>query len=207
MYSSDSSIEAAALACLESFVRTLYPNASDPPVGLAQEIIKQSLELLKEPEKTQATSATKMLAALLRASRESRLIFFSNSYSYVASTGTFAYSQALPYLFRQFNSPSLPSQRAPILAAISSLILAAKTVYASPNTVRRQAEEKSLSPYRESLVDVLREGLRTEDLKSAAIKGSVSIIELPDFISRTEVEDIVKAMDDILINDSDPENR
>ena len=78
MYSSDSSIEAAALACLESFIRTLYPNASDPPVGLAQEIIKQSLELLKEPEKTQATSATKMLAALLRASRESRLTMFDS---------------------------------------------------------------------------------------------------------------------------------
>lgn len=71
MYSSDSSIEAAALACLESFIRTLYPSALDSPVGLAQEIIKQSLELLKEPEKTQATSATKMLAALLRASRGS----------------------------------------------------------------------------------------------------------------------------------------
>jgi len=74
MYSSDSSIEAAALACLESFIRTLYPSALDSPVGLAQEITKQSLELLKEPEKTQATSATKMLAALLRASRGSPLL-------------------------------------------------------------------------------------------------------------------------------------
>jgi DNA repair/transcription protein MET18/MMS19 len=87
------------------------------------------------------------------------------------------------------------------------LILAAKTVYASPDTIRRQSDEKSLSPFRGNLVDVMREGLRTEDLKSSAIKGSVSIIELPDFVSRTEIEDIVRSMDDILINDTDAENR
>jgi DNA repair/transcription protein MET18/MMS19 len=69
MYSSDASIEAAALSALEALVRTLYPDVSDPPAGLAQDIIKQSVELLNEPEKTQATSATKMLAALLRSSR------------------------------------------------------------------------------------------------------------------------------------------
>ena len=80
-------------------------------------------------------------------------------------------------------------------------------MYASPDTIRQQTEEKSLSPFRESLVDVMREGLRTEDLKGPAIKGSVSIIELPDLVSRTEIEDIVRGMDDILINDTDPENR
>lgn len=70
MYSSDPSIEAAALSALESLIRTLYPAPLDSPAGLAQDIIKQSVELLNEPEKTQATSATKMLAALLRSSRE-----------------------------------------------------------------------------------------------------------------------------------------
>lgn len=93
------------------------------------------------------------------------------------------------------------------MSAISSLILAAKTVYASPDTVRQQSEEKSLDPFRESLVDVVREGLRTHDLRSPAIKGAVSIIELPDFVSRTEVEDIVRGMNDILVNDTDLENR
>jgi len=35
----------------------------------------------------------------------------------------------------------------------------------------------------------------------------VSLIELPDFVNRLEVEDIVKGMDDVLINDSVAENR
>jgi DNA repair/transcription protein MET18/MMS19 len=74
MYSSDTTIEAAALSALESLMRTLYPNSSDTPSGLAQDVIKQSLEILQEPEKTQGVSMTKALAALIRASRTSVLV-------------------------------------------------------------------------------------------------------------------------------------
>ena len=73
MYSSDLSIEAAALASLESLIRTIYPNPEDLPSGLAQDIIKECLALMDEPEKSQATAGTKIIAALLRASRELRL--------------------------------------------------------------------------------------------------------------------------------------
>jgi DNA repair/transcription protein MET18/MMS19 len=69
MYSSEASIEAAALSALESFIRTLYPTASDTPTGMAQDIIKESLEILQEPEKSQGIAATKALAALIRGSR------------------------------------------------------------------------------------------------------------------------------------------
>ena len=101
----------------------------------------------------------------------------------------------------------MPSQRSPILSAVSSLLYAARTIYASPETTRRQSNERSLEPFRESLVDTVREGLRTDDLKVPAIKGAVSLIELPDFINRLEVEDIVRGMDDVLVNDSAAENR
>jgi hypothetical protein len=71
MYSSDATIEAAALACLESLIKTLYPTSGDSPAGLAQDVIKESLALLDEPEKSQATSGVKVIACLLRASRAS----------------------------------------------------------------------------------------------------------------------------------------
>jgi DNA repair/transcription protein MET18/MMS19 len=70
MYTSDTSIEVAALGALESMMRTLYPTASEPPSGLAQDVIKECLDILQEPEKTQAVPATKILAALVRASGE-----------------------------------------------------------------------------------------------------------------------------------------
>ena len=80
-------------------------------------------------------------------------------------------------------------------------------MYASNETTRLHTTERSLTSYHDGLIDVLREGLRTEDLKTPAIKGSVSLIEIPDFVTRDEVEDIVKAMDNILINSKDPELR
>ena len=45
--------------------------SDDVPSGLAQDIIKQCLDILQEPEKNQAIAATKTLAALIRASRMS----------------------------------------------------------------------------------------------------------------------------------------
>ncbi|TXT13309.1 hypothetical protein VHUM_00676 [Vanrija humicola] len=189
-YSSSSSIESAALTALEALVRTLYPTATDTPAGLAQVIIKQCLEGLKEPEKNQAAGSAKSLAAFIRAS---------------PSAGPFAYSQALPQLFRQFNNPALPSQRVPLLSAITTLLMAAKSVYAAPDAERRQEQECSLEPFREPLFDVLREGLRTDGLKAAAVRGSVSLAEIPGFWGRQEVEEIVQLMDDLLLNDRDEE--
>ncbi|WVR08275.1 hypothetical protein IAU60_005322 [Kwoniella sp. DSM 27419] len=191
LYSSDTSIEAAALSALESLIRTLYPTADDAPSGLAQDIIKECLEILNEPEKSQAMAATKILAALLRAS---------------SSAGSFAYSQAFPQLFRQFNTPALPSHRAPLLSIISSLLIAAQTVYSSGST-RRQSEERSLEPFRENILDVLREGLRTEGLKSPAIKGSEACVLIPGFWAKEETEEVVKGMDDVLLNDDEDEVR
>ena len=55
-------------AC-ESLSRTLYPTLEDPAAGLAQDMIKESLEALAEPEKAQSLGATKVLVALIRSSR------------------------------------------------------------------------------------------------------------------------------------------
>ena len=70
LYSSDTTIEASALSALESLVGTLYPTEADTPVGLAQDIVKQCSDILQEPEKSQGIAATKVLAALVRASRQ-----------------------------------------------------------------------------------------------------------------------------------------
>jgi hypothetical protein len=75
MYSSDITIEAAALVALESLIRTVYPNTETAPAGLAQDIIKQCLEILQEPEKSQGVASTKALAALIRGSRKYGLYY------------------------------------------------------------------------------------------------------------------------------------
>lgn len=56
-------------------------------------------------------------------------------------------------------------------------------------------------------MDVLREGLRSDDLRIAAINGSVATLQLGDLAGRQETEDIVKAINDIVINDRNPVHR
>lgn len=101
----------------------------------------------------------------------------------------------------------MAGHRGPILHAIASVLLAARSVYAVPGATGREADERSLEPYREALLDVLREGLRTIDLKIPAIKGSVALAEIPGFWTRLEVEEVVRGMDELLINDKDDEVR
>lgn len=70
LYSSDSSIEAAGFQALEALIATIYPTAQDVPSGLAQDIIKQCIEYMEDPEKSQAIAAVKTIAAMVRASRK-----------------------------------------------------------------------------------------------------------------------------------------
>lgn len=112
----------------------------------------------------------------------------------------------MPPLLRQFNSSSSPSHRAAVLAAISSLVTAAQSV-SSLDSSHAQHAIRSLSPFRDGVIDALREGLRTDDLKSAAINGTVSLLRIADFVTRKDMEDLVRAIDDIILNDDDPEHR
>lgn len=85
--------------------------------------------------------------------------------------------------------------------------MAASTVYAKPESGRRFDDEKSLASCRGSLMDVMREGLRTDDLRNWGILGSVAMIEIPGYLSASEAEDLIKGMNEILIHDNDEQNR
>jgi DNA repair/transcription protein MET18/MMS19 len=71
--------------------------------------------------------------------------------------------------------------------------------------MRAYAQERTFEQYREALMDTLREGLRTEGLKEPAVRGCVALVEIPGFWGRGEVEDVVKGMDDALLNDKSSE--
>lgn len=87
------------------------------------------------------------------------------------------------------------------------MLIACQAVYANPDINRHQADEKSLEPFRENIQDTLREGLRTEGLKISAIRGSVAIMDIPGFLGRQEVEDLIKGMNAVLVDDEDIETR
>lgn len=56
-------------------------------------------------------------------------------------------------------------------------------------------------------MDTLREGLRTNGLKEPAARGCVALAEIQGMWSRMEVEEVVKGMDDIVLNEENGEVR
>jgi DNA repair/transcription protein MET18/MMS19 len=70
-YSPDAQIEADASETLQTMLHVLYPTMDDKPSGIAESVIKECAELLKEPEKSKAKPATRTLVAMIKASRES----------------------------------------------------------------------------------------------------------------------------------------
>ena len=71
--------------------------------------------------------------------------------------------------------------------------------------MRHQYDEKSLEPFRENLMDVLREGLRTDGLQVSAVKGCVALIEIPGFWAKGEVEEVIRGINVLLTGDENPE--
>lgn len=72
LFTSDVEIETETHLAIEAFLSTLYPTLTQQPTGIATTIVDQCLELLKEPEKSKAKPATRILAAAFKSSRECR---------------------------------------------------------------------------------------------------------------------------------------
>jgi len=51
-------------------------------------------------------------------------------------------------------------------------------------------------------MDVLREGLRTDSLKEPAIRGTVALIEIPGFLGKEEVEDLVRGLNEVVVHEN-----
>lgn len=63
----DSETQDRALDATQALIRTLYGDSTGPsPDGLATEICRECIDVLKEPEKTHAQRAVKILSALIK---------------------------------------------------------------------------------------------------------------------------------------------
>ena len=152
-------------------------------------MIKQMLEILSEPDKAHTLGATKILVALIKTS---------------PATAPFTIAQTLPQLLRDFNRPKLPSHRPMLLNMLSVLLIAAGATYGASTlstSHRDYAKERSLDTFQESILDVLREGLRTSGLKEPAVRASVAVIEVTGFLSSQEVDDLARRINPLLLDE------
>ena len=93
------------------------------------------------------------------------------------------------------------------MASIASLIAAAHSVYSVPDNKRSYTEERSLSLYSDSLVDVFREGLQSEGLQLFAGNGAVSLIGIPALCEASQVEDLIQGINNAVLGQTSEDVR
>lgn len=91
--------------------------------------------------------------------------------------------------------------------AIALLLTSASVVYGAPDSKRSLETERALSTYRSDTFEYLRAGLQSEELLTPAIRGSVAATQIPGFLETHEIEELVKAIDQLHIDSPTEELR
>ncbi|KZP01584.1 ARM repeat-containing protein [Calocera viscosa TUFC12733] len=179
-------IQAYSLKTLISFVQTLYPPTNAEVDGLAVEITKECLGLLKEPERDQAKYAIKTLGAFLESS---------------PAVAKYALEQSLDNLLRLFRDPAEMSVRGPVLDAMTGLL----------SSLRRAAADglydvpEYLGPKKDELLSCFVSSIRAASFRKAALNGVLEIVQIPGLLSEEESTFMAQGCSEILLKESDEE--
>ncbi|KAL7416158.1 Dos2-interacting transcription regulator of RNA-Pol-II-domain-containing protein [Mrakia frigida] len=192
LFTSDAEIEAETLLAIESFLATLYPTVDHKPTGIATTIVEQCLELLKEPEKSKAKPATKILTAAFKSS---------------PSVGPFAYAQAFPQLFQLYRKTEDFSQRGPILEVLTQLIQAARELYAIPAPADGATSWRSLQvdgvfeQFRDDLLGCLTSGIQTSNFRKPALEAYMQLVQIEGYLSSSELGFVVQSVNELILSE------
>ncbi|KIY43082.1 ARM repeat-containing protein [Fistulina hepatica ATCC 64428] len=209
----DPETQREALRTVQALVRTIYStpgvalstevssgnvdNSLDLP-GLGHDICNECLELLNQPEKSQAQPAVRILCAMIEGTEP--------------HIARYTLSRTLPHLIVLYRNPDEASVRAPVLRLLGDVVRAARNACArlnEPNSSIQpeenphadpssSAEETHahdhvhddtpmdidvplsthlLEPYKDDLLGVLTSGLQVPPAREAAIEALEALIE------------------------------
>ncbi|KAM0750891.1 hypothetical protein T439DRAFT_325940 [Meredithblackwellia eburnea MCA 4105] len=206
-----------ALDCFQSLMATLYPDSPSPSPssnetnemdvdtpptsvsnskeikGVAVKVVKNSLDELQEPDKSNAKPATRVLVALMGASNR---------------LADYIISLTLPQLWTIYKNPDEVALRPSILLHLSTLLSSLSTPPARcplsppatyPTPTLTHADGKSpLEPVRDDLLSLLTSATRDPSTRIAGLASLVALIKVPSFLTPAEVAFGVSAINDVL---------
>ncbi|CAL1714198.1 unnamed protein product [Somion occarium] len=186
----DPETEAKALKSTQILIQTIYANGADGDSqeieGLAKEACEECLRILKEPEKSQAKPATKVLCAFM---------------STTPSVARFTLSQAIPHFVRLFLDPDEAPNRAPTLRLLSDVVAAARDSTLKDLEVLDEDEEVPLSPYKDEVLGVFSVGLKNSVTCKHALEGLRNLVTTHGLLSDEELGFIVHSVNEILLKE------
>ncbi|TIC07344.1 hypothetical protein E3Q08_01193, partial [Wallemia mellicola] len=175
LYSTDIETENVALKALESLIQTLYLPQDEPSdiidarelPGIANVIFDVCYDALKEPEKSKANPAVKIIGTLIE-SCPSTL------------SKPFTHSSLVPIL-ELFAVPSDPSQPGPILNHIHAILLSLSRVYSSTSERSFHKDEPITSALKEQLSSILTSSLTNKSLRGPALAAFTQTLHIKGY--------------------------
>ncbi|KAJ7314418.1 ARM repeat-containing protein [Mycena albidolilacea] len=186
----DSATEEAALAAMQALVVTIHAedDAQDEDLqGLARDACEECIGILREPEKSQAKPAIKVLCAFM---------------STTPSVSRYTLAHAVPHLLKLFADPNEVPSRHPILLLLSDLIAAARDSANAKSTPEEpmsdSTPEPPLAPFKDEVLGALISGVVTLAITRAALAGLTGLVSTPHLLSDAELGFVVLKVNDVL---------
>ncbi|KAF7370205.1 ARM repeat-containing protein [Mycena sanguinolenta] len=183
----DSATEEVALTTMQALVVTIHAedDAQDADLqGLARDACEECITILREPEKSQAKPAIKVLCAFM---------------STTPSVARFTLAHAVPHLLKLFADPNEVPSRHPVLLLLSDLIAAARdSMSAKSTSMSGSPPEPPLAPFKDEVLGALISGVATLTTTRAALAGLTGLVSTPHLLSDEELGFVVLKVNDVL---------
>ncbi|OSD04782.1 ARM repeat-containing protein [Trametes coccinea BRFM310] len=190
----DNATQDKALKTTQILIQTIY-SASEAErsdnaeiEGLAKDACEECMQILREPEKSQAQHAIKVLCAFM---------------STTPSVARFTLARAVPHLVKLFLDPDELPNRAPTLRLLADLIESARKSTEDDSEVLQEDGNVPLSPYKDEVLGVLTVGLKTPASALPAIDGLKSMVLTAGLLTNEELGFVVHNVNEILQKDED----
>ncbi|EPT02988.1 hypothetical protein FOMPIDRAFT_1142982 [Fomitopsis schrenkii] len=192
----DSATEQAALHTAQVLIKTLYSadeaenKGSEDIEGLAKDACEECIQILREPEKSQAKPAIKVMCAFMETT---------------PSVARFTLAQVTPHLVKLFLDPDELPNRGPTLRLLADVIVAARDSMPKDPEVLPAEEDIPLAPYKDEVLGVLTVGLTARSSAQSALDGLKALVTTRGLLTDEELGFVVHKVNELL-QDGQEEN-
>ncbi|KAL5536863.1 hypothetical protein ACEPAF_686 [Sanghuangporus sanghuang] len=182
--------EGEALKATQALIQTIYSDSDEEasagePQGIITEISKECLELMNEPEKSQAVPASKVMA------------------SFIGTTpkiSKFALSHVIPHLMKLFQDPEELVHRSQILTLLCIIVGA---IEAKRSVLEEYGLQGQLLEFKDDILGAFISGTKNPSSCEAALEGIKKVSIMPDVLSDEELVYVVHNINELLQSDAE----
>ncbi|KAJ1306672.1 hypothetical protein OPQ81_007667 [Rhizoctonia solani] len=144
------------------------------------EVLTECVRVLREPEKSQAQHAIKIINACLNTT---------------PAICTYTLNRVIPFLIKQFHDPDEAAHRDPILAALRDVLHAARELQDGPC---RQVAVYFLAENKDATLGALTSGLKAKVSRGSALSGLLQLSHMGGVLSIEEMTFAVHNINELL---------